>query len=176
MNHKNLIEKIGFRYGLLTFAALVAFFLLMQAVGLADVIELRVLNGVILVGGIMLAIRKMKRESAGTMEYLPGFGLGVLTSFVAVLAFSLFVAVYLSVDSQFLRTIQQEGRVGPFITPITAALSIFIEGAFSGAITTLCIMQFMKNSLLKSVEDNEDRQAAQAAAKPTPNLAVTRQI
>lgn len=155
-----LIEKTCVRYGLLTAGALVAFLLLMRLVGLAQNMELRFLNLVILITGIVLAYRRLKKEWPGRrLEYVSGLSCGAFTSLVAVTAFSLFVFLYLMfLDPALMAMIKVEH--GRFLNPYTAALAVFFEGAFSGMIVSFCLMQYLKDSLLPYVREERNVQPA----------------
>jgi hypothetical protein len=147
-----LIEKTCIRYGLMTAGALVAFFLLMRLVGLAENVELRFLNLVILITGIVMAYRNLKKGWPGRLGYLQGLSCGAFTSLVAVFAFALFTFVYLMfLDPAFMAILKREH--GPFLNPYTSALAVFMEGSFSGMIVSFCLMQYLKDSLLPSVRE-----------------------
>jgi hypothetical protein len=158
MQRKNVIENIGIRYGLLSAAGFIAFFLLMRAVGLAQVLELRAFNFFILVTGIAFAIQKLRREENGSVPYLEGLVCGALTVLVSVVVFSVFIFAYLQfISPEFMAYIQQHGMFGRFLNPVMAAVSIFIEGTFSGLIVSFGIMQYMKRCEWDEMEEAETK-------------------
>ena len=149
-----IIEKTCIRYGLLTAGALVAYFLLMRLVGLAENVELRFLNLAILMTGIMLAYRSLKKAWKGPLGYLQGLSCGTFTSLVAVASFTLFTFGYLMfVDPAFMAILKaQHGRT---LNPYTSALAVFMEGAFSGMIVSFSMMQYLKDSLLPYLKEEK---------------------
>ena len=62
METKSSIEKNGFAIGLITSAALVAYFFSMKAAGLSNVLELRFFNFIIAGIGIFYGISKLKND------------------------------------------------------------------------------------------------------------------
>jgi len=154
-----MIEKTCIRYGLLTAGALVAYFLLMRLVGLAENVELRFLNLAILITGIVLAYRCLKKAWKGPLGYLQGLSCGTFTSLVAVTSFALFTFVYLMfLDPAFMAMLKVEH--GRTLNPYTSALAVFMEGAFSGMIVSFCLMQYLKDSLLPYLREEKDLKPA----------------
>lgn len=149
MNHA---EKIAVRYGLLTCAGLIAFFLLMRMFNLAQNQELRVLNMIFLTGGIVLAVSRLKKLEGNSMEYLNGVACAMLTALVGVGSFAVFVCIYLLIDTQLLAILQQTSIVGKYINPFSGAAVVFMEGIFSAAIISLGVMQYLKTSMLQQMQ------------------------
>jgi len=85
------LEGVGIRYGLFMTLGLIAYFLIMKLVGLVHVIELRTVNAVILVTFVWLGLKKFENQHDHEIEYLQGIGLGILTSAVGVILFSIFI-------------------------------------------------------------------------------------
>lgn len=141
------VESMAVRYGLYTTAGLIAYFLLMKLLGLVLVVELRALNLFILLPGIILALRNFKRQQ-GTIEYLQGIGLGLMTSAIAVVIFALFVFIYLQMDPTLMQAIVQTQPFGEFLNPYILAFVVALEGTASGFIATFVIMQYLKKSHL----------------------------
>ena len=156
MRRTRYLELTALKYGLLTAAGLIAYFLLMKVVGLVQIVELRMLNLFILIAGVGFAIREYKRRSDDEMDYLQGFGIGMLTSAVSVIPFALFIFAYLNFfDPAFMETIRQEEPFGQYLNPYMAAVAIFFEGMGSGLILSFIIMQYMKGSLLRDMKKKE---------------------
>jgi hypothetical protein len=155
LNSEAMIEKTCIRHGLLTAGALVTFFLLMRVIGFAENVELRFLNLAILMGGILFSFRSLKKEWQGPLGYLQGLSCGTFTTVIAVSAFALFMFIYLMfVDRGFMQMLKAEH--GRYLNPYTSALALFIEGAFSGIIVSFSLMQYLKDSILPSVIENEN--------------------
>lgn len=153
MKSTGQLELTAVKYGLITTGALIAYFLLMKLAGLVQIVELRMLNLIILIAGVGFAIRKYKRQGDTEMDYLQGFGIGMLTSAVSVITFALFVFFYLNlIDPAFMETLRQEEAFGQYLNPYMAAVAIFFEGIGSGLILSFIIMQYMKGSILRDMQ------------------------
>ncbi len=138
------VENIGVRYGLYTAAVLVGYFLFMQMIGLGKVLELRVLNLIILLGGIILAEERYKSATSKHMEYLTGYGLGGTVTLISISIFALFIGFYLSFDHVLMETIKATALMGHYLDPYTAAFAVFGEGLSSGLIASFAMMQWYK--------------------------------
>ncbi len=138
------IDTLGVRYGLYTAIALISYFLLMQLVGLAYILELRILNLVIVLAGILMAIDKYRSVSNQQMEYLTGYGIGSSTTVVSVVIFSIFLGFYLSFDHEFMNHIRSTALMGRYLDPATAAFTVLGEGLSSGVIASFALMQWYK--------------------------------
>ncbi len=138
------IDSLGVRYGLYTAAALIGYFLLMKLFGLAEILELRLLNLAIVVAGIIMAIDKYKDVTHEHMEYLTGYGIGSSTTVVSVVIFSIFMGFYLSFDHTFMEHIRSTALMGHYLDPATAAFTVLGEGLSSGVIASFALMQWYK--------------------------------
>ncbi|MES2627351.1 MAG: hypothetical protein V4616_00150 [Bacteroidota bacterium] len=138
------IDTLGVRYGLYTAAALIGYFLLMQLVGLAYILELRLFNLLIVIGGIVLALDRYRSVTNEHMEYLTGYGIGSSLTVVAVGIFTLFLGFYLSFDHAFMQHIKDTALMGSYLDPSTAAFAVLGEGLSSGVIGSFALMQWYK--------------------------------
>jgi hypothetical protein len=168
MKKMNHAESIAVRYGLLTCLGLIAFFLLMRIFNLAQNQELRVLNMIILTAGIILAVSTLKKIEGNSMEYLNGIACAMLMALVGVGSFAVFVCIYLLIDTELLRMLQERSIVGKYINPFSGAAVVFMEGIFSAAIISLGVMQYLKTSKLQQMEDDQKRYKAVVSQTPTP--------
>ncbi|MEN7550113.1 hypothetical protein AAG747_19495 [Rapidithrix thailandica] len=138
--------QTGFRYGFYTFLGYTAYFLLMKLVGLVHIVELRAFNGAILGSGIWLAINHLIHHPSAKFDYYHGFRVGVITAFSGVIMFSIFMFFYLRIiDQAFLMQIKEQEAFGQYLNPYIIAVTLIIEGSFSGFIMTFAIMQFKKS-------------------------------
>ena len=71
--------------------------------------------------------------------------MGIHVTLLGALLFSLFMGIYLVVDTSFMEYITEHGEFGKFLTPARAAGGVFIEGFASGAIITFILMQLFKD-------------------------------
>ncbi len=136
------------KYGLLTAAALIAYFLLMALLGLTHIVELRFLNGIILAVGVVLALRGYKVKEEGNVKYFKGLGTGIITSIVATVIFATFMLIYLKIAGEaFVELLTAEQYLGQRIE-VTPGIVIFtvlmLEGLISGVMISFIAMQFFK--------------------------------
>jgi hypothetical protein len=148
------IERVGIRYGIFTAIALIAFFFLMKLIGLVQVYELRALNAIFLFTGVYLAIRYYKKHSP-SIAYLNGLGVGLLTSAIALLFFSIFVVIYLgAIDPAFMESLKQNEIFGQYLNPYIAGAAIFLEGTLSGLLVSFILMQYYKQSHMNKADNS----------------------
>ncbi|MBC5773262.1 DUF4199 domain-containing protein [Pontibacter sp. KCTC 32443] len=142
------MEKIGLKYGLITAAGLIGYFLLMNLFGLAHILELRFLNAVILTIGIVLALRAYKKMKQGNIGYLSGLGAAFMTALVATLIFSSFMLLFIKAFDDSLMDVLTANRMVGERVASTPGLVIFmvlmLEGVISGAMIGFIAMQFFK--------------------------------
>lgn len=146
-------RKIPNRYGLLLMGALIGFFLLMIALGLGHNYWLRSLNALILFFTLRGAILKYRKESKENMyeDFFNFFKVAMRTAFVGIAGFTVFVAIYLDlIDPAFMEEVRQIEKISPYLTPITAAGIVFIEGFGSAFVCTYLVIQITKQKTVES--------------------------
>jgi drug/metabolite transporter (DMT)-like permease len=154
------IPAIGFKYGLISFAACAVYFLIMRAVNLIQVPEFRYLNYAILLGGIALALNEVRHTiHRHRINYLPGMGIGLWVSLVCALFFAVFLAIYSSIDKDFVARIKPNLPFQDYVNPLMLAFVAAGEMLVSGVIITFVVMQFFKRNTIG--QDNEDIEEAQ---------------
>ncbi|GAA4445646.1 hypothetical protein GCM10023188_49150 [Pontibacter saemangeumensis] len=142
------MEKIGLKYGLLTAAGLVAYFLLMKLVGLMHVVELRFLNGIIMAVGVALAIKACKNVLGGEFSYFRGIGTGMITAVVGTVLFASFMVIYAKMaGGELIEMLSAERYFGERVesTPGIVIFSVLLlEGIISGFMISFIAMQYFK--------------------------------
>lgn len=141
------MQKLAIKAGLLIFACLIVYFLLMKYFNLIHIVELRALNFFILLGGIFFTFRYYRLKAKKEIEYLPGLLLGCFISAVSILLFALFVGLYFSLIDPLL-LLELKGNspmMGEYITPLSMVITIIIEGMCSGLIISFSFMQYYQN-------------------------------
>jgi hypothetical protein len=142
----NYVNSIGNRCGLIVSATLVAFFLIMRAFNLHEMLVLRYFNFVILAGGIIGAFLSYKRKFGYKgIRYFPGIKMGAHVCLVAMVPFAIFMGIYLAVDTSFMEYIRENAAFGKYLTPARAAGGLFMEAFATGVVLTLSLMQFFKD-------------------------------
>ncbi|WP_276499722.1 DUF4199 domain-containing protein [Pontibacter litorisediminis] len=142
------MEKIGLKYGLLTAAALIAYFFLMKLLGMVHIIELRFLNGIIMAVGIVLALKAYKQLNNGQISYFKGLGTGLITAVVGTVVFAAAILVYVkTVGNSLVEMLSADRYFGERIveTPGIVIFSVLLlEGVISGFMITFIAMQWFK--------------------------------
>lgn len=89
------ITSLGLLAGMTIAAGYAMYFLAMESAGLIAKVQLRALNFVILLIGLLITYRAYRIRLGGRMDYLRGFGMGIFTTVVSTLCFALFLYIYL---------------------------------------------------------------------------------
>lgn len=144
------LEKVAFKYGILTFFGLSIYFLLMKLLGLFQIVELRYLNFFIMVSGILLALQYYKNNSTSGLNYFEGLGLGTLTAMIASVPFSIFIFFYLQIDTDFMLLINEKEDFGKYLNPYIIGFLIAFEGTTSGVMISFGLMQYLKNKYISA--------------------------
>ncbi len=143
---ENYVNTIGNRCGVFVSFAMIAFFLVMRAFNLHEMLVLRYFNFAIIAGGIITAYLLYKKKfSYKGIRYFPGIKMGAHVCLVAMAIFSVFIGIYLSVDTYFMEYIRENAAFGEYLTPVRAAGGIFMEAFATGVVLTLSLMQFFKD-------------------------------
>jgi hypothetical protein len=152
-NNKKYLEL---KFGLLTCVALICFFLFMQFVDLIQIVELRCLNFLILLGGVNLAFLYYRRQGEANVEYFSGFFFGFYTALFAVIPFALFVFVYLwKIDPSLVVGLKSNSLfMGIEVTPEKAAITTMIEGIVSGVLISFILMQYYRSGFRNPINKN----------------------
>jgi hypothetical protein len=140
------LERIGITTGLLISVTLIAYFFLMKALNLAQVVELRFFNFVIIAAGICYAINYAKQHLHEQEFYLKGLAQGMIVTAVTVTSFALFMTIYLTYfDQPLMQEISKRVPYSGSLDGMIIFVSIFMEGMASGAIITFAAMQYFKS-------------------------------
>jgi hypothetical protein len=132
MNIWNRPTRIPEIYGTLIFLGLIVYFFMMYAVGLIHVIELRVVNLLIMLGGVYAAMKQFRRTHEGHMNYFRALALGTVTAVIGTSTFSVFLFFFLKFEGNLMHSIQVNEPLGPYLNPYIASFMVFLEGIFSG--------------------------------------------
>lgn len=148
-------ERIGIRYGLWVGTAYIVFFLLMKVLGLHERTEVAYVNGVFLIGGIVLALREYKRVTRNHIDYLPGLGVGFLTSLISSIILALFFIGYSTFDKEFASHVMTANLYGMSLSVLMIFLVIILQGTVAGTIIGFIAMQLFKRPDHRIDEDDE---------------------
>lgn len=146
----NSLKNIELRNGVFTTLGLISFFFLMRAMGLVEIIELRVLNIFIMGAGVYLTVRRVRLDDEH-FNYLKGIWSGLVVAGLSALMFSVFIFFYLRlIDPAFMESLIQTEHFGEYLNPYSVATTIFIEAAFSGFFLSYASMQYLKKRAIKT--------------------------
>ena len=142
------LKRISNRTGVVLVAMLIAFFLLMNSLGLGHNYWLRSLNFVFVFAMIYSSIRSFKLSSSREYyeEFFDLFKIGMRTSLIGIGIFSVFLIAYLGIlDPVFMEELRQYESMGAVISPISVAFLIFLEGMGSSFVCTYMAIQLQKS-------------------------------
>ena len=130
--------------GLLIAVGLIMLFFLMKVLGLLHIVELRVLNTVIVLFGIIAAIKTSKRNKPEKFTYFQGMVTGVYAGVIGCAVFGFFVFLYVSfIDTAMMQGIIDNEPMGRFMNPYIVSLIIAVEGVASTMLFSFIIMNYM---------------------------------
>lgn len=135
---------ISEKYGFLIALGLIVFFFVMRIFGLLYVVELRVMNIFIMIAGILLAVRTLRKMSPEEFTYFKGMGTGILTGIIGSVLFGLFVFFYVSfIDTGLMQNIIENEPMGRFMNPYIVSVIIVLEGIASALLITFVLMNYL---------------------------------
>lgn len=136
-------------------AALIIYFLILNALGLGASIYMSFFNAIITAGGMYMITSRMFKEQGKNFEYMTGFLASVAAGFISTIIFTIFMAVYLLEINQELAaqlvskisTIKGSGE-------LSVLLFIALSGFATSLVAALVIMPVFKQSWnTKAVRD-----------------------
>lgn len=145
MNIWNRPTRIPEIYGSIIALGLIVYFFLMYALGMLEVIELRLLNLLIMLGGVYFALKQFARTHDGHLNYFRGLAVGVATSSIGAATFSLFLFFFLRFNSGFMQYIIEHEPMGPYLNPYIASFMVLLEGVFSGLFITFVLLNWVRS-------------------------------
>ncbi len=139
------MKQIAIRYGSWMFLGFTLFFLAMHLLQLSHHYYLRLFNGVIHATGLWFALRAwLLAHPDAHDEYPSGVALGMLTTLVAVVPFTIFMAISLAYSPEFMARIQSQNPIGQYFNPVTASAFILMEGIAAGLLGSYIIMRIQE--------------------------------
>jgi len=143
MDFLNNPKRIPESYGLLIGVGLIAFFGLMYLLGLANHVELRLLNLVILAAGIFYGLKKYKKTHGEHMQYFNALATGVSIATIGSLLFAGFMFSFMKINSSFMTWIIENEKMGRYLNAYMASFIILLEGVFSGLLVTFVLLNWL---------------------------------
>ena len=139
--------SIPIRFGLVTAAVLVAYFLILALFGKHIHPAFSFFNAVISFFGIYEAIKLTKLQDIDAFSYEEGFKTGLISGFIATALFTIFFLVYASeLDADFIPQLSAflDKNIETNVGMVTAIVAVM--GAATTVVCTLTIMQYFKKS------------------------------
>ena len=138
-------ESNGIRMGVFTAAVLVAYTGIAALAGFLDQIEAGTLDVVILAGGVVLAIRRLKQARGNKLSYFQGFSTGIVTALTASVLLGIFFWVLGGISTAAVEQIKSRDLFGSDLGVLIGGLGIILLGTMTGVITSLIAMQYFKS-------------------------------
>jgi len=136
-------NKIPLNYGLKIAAGLIAYFILMTVIGFGNHVELRLLNLFILALGIFFGLKKFKETHEDHLNYFRALITGVAIGAVGSAIFGFVLFVYMSVSSDFMKSMVDNEQMGLHLNPYMASFIVVLEGVFSGLLVTFVLINWV---------------------------------
>lgn len=135
------------RFGIVTSAVLIAYFLILALMGKHTNVFYSLFNGIITGFGIYETIKYTKLRQGQGFSYGNGFTAGVTTGFVATLLFTIFFAIYATeLDTGFLDKLSTVWAKDYKNFQGIVFFTVAIMGFATTLVLTLSFMQLFKSS------------------------------
>ena len=139
--------SLPFRFGLVTSACLVAYFLILSLLGKHINVFFSLFNGVITGFAIYETIKYTKIREGSKFTYGSGFKAGITTGAVATLFFTIFFALYSTeLSPSFLDELSETWAKDYSNFKGIVFFTVFIMGIATTLVLTLTFMQLFKAS------------------------------
>lgn len=153
-DHSINSENNGMRMGVLSGVVLMAYTGIAALAGFLDKLEAGALDLLILAGGVVLAIKRLKKARGNRLSYFQGFSTGIITALVASVMLAVFFWVLGGISKGVMDSverIQARDLFGADLGILIGGLGIILMGTMSGVITSLVAMQYFKSPDHQSV-------------------------
>ena len=138
------LERVAIRYGLYTAAGFIGFLLCSVHFHAVRVLALEVPNYLILLAGLLGAMRYYQRHTSHPLLYLKGIALGTLTTLVSLVPYTLFLTGYLSWIDPALLPASFHYPASEEPNAFEMALANFIEGMALGWLLSYILIQLVR--------------------------------
>jgi len=149
-------EKNGLRIGLLTALALIAYTGVAALAGFLGKVEAGTLDIVLLAGGVVFAIRRLKQARGDRMTYFSGFSTGIITALVASAMLGAFFWLLGGTSQSAVSQIKARDLFGSDLGVLIGGLGIILLGTMTGVITSLVAMQYFKSAEHQEMPEMEN--------------------
>ncbi|MEO8086325.1 MAG: DUF4199 domain-containing protein [Bacteroidota bacterium] len=129
---------------LLTVIGMISYFFLMKLLNLDIILELRLVNFLFIFFGVRHVFLHKQSVDGTKIKFHSAMMIGFITVFFISALFSIFIFVYLTLDSSFLTIVRLSQPYGQYLSPASCAMVTFLEGVASGAIVAIPVLRTMK--------------------------------
>lgn len=137
-------ESNGIRGGVVTAGVLILYTGIAAVAGFLGNIEAGALDIVLLAGGVVLGIRRLKLAKGRRMSYFQGFSTGIITALTASALLGAFFWVLGGISQAAVQQIQARDLFGSDLGVLIGGIGIILLGTMTGVITSLVAMQYFK--------------------------------
>lgn len=144
-------QKIVLKNATKIYVSIVGFYFFMKLIGMADIIEFRMLNILFVIWGINSSIKNNIDYNLDN-NYLTNLSIGFSTGLLGILGVIGSMAFYVSiVDDSLITTLQQTSFWGNNLTLPKIVFSMTVEAMASCVISTFVLMQYWKKHKINSL-------------------------
>jgi len=138
-------ENNGIRMGVITAVVLMAYTGIAALAGFLGKIEAGALDVVILIGGVVLAIKRLKTARRDKLSYFQGFSTGIITALTASALLGGFFWLLGGISKSAVQQIEARDLFGADLGILIGGIGIILLGTMTGVITSLVAMQYFKS-------------------------------
>jgi len=146
-------NRIPQNYGIKIAGGLIAYFLIMNFIGLGHHVELRLLNLAIQTAGVYFALKKFKETHGENLNYFRALITGVATAAIGSGIFALFMFVYMQLDASLMRSVIENEPMGRYLNAYMASFIVALEGVFSGLLVTFVVINYVQTDEVSKSAD-----------------------
>lgn len=149
-------EGNGIRYGIFTAIPMIIYTIVAALAGFLGKIEAGSLNVVIIITGVVLAIRNLRMVKGNRLGYLQGFATGIITGLVASVLLGIMFWVLGGVNAAAVAQVKARDLFGSDLGILISGLGIIMLGTMTSVITSLIAMQYYRTPDEVQVENGDD--------------------
>lgn len=149
------IRKIGMKYGLISAAAMILYFVFMRIIGMVQIVELRFLNYLILAVCMYKALHTLGSiKHPERLPYFKGMGVEYWVAIVSAVVFGIFLFIYSSIDEKFVKMMEPRMPYDGTLTPAMIAFETFSEIIIISVVLNLMVLMIFKRNRDKPTHDH----------------------
>ena len=137
-------EGNGIRYGLFSAIPMVVYTIVAALAGFLGKIEAGSLNVIIIIAGVVLAIRNLRMVKGNQLGYLQGFATGIITGLVASGLLGATFWLLGGINQAVVAQMKARDLFGSDLGILISGLGIILVGTMTSVITSLIAMQYYR--------------------------------